>query len=218
MLEVRIARAKALASRFPASKEVLDYYARVAAFSGDFHDLPELARHAPAPLRQAVRGMDGAGLVEATGAYLAGREAKSARSLFARLMLRHNPPAPPALPAPNRCPQCGQPPQCGVLDPEGDGNALSLVCSLCQHEWSFRRGRCPQCACDDPEQVYCYHAEEIPQVETQVCDACQHYLHLIRRDREPQAIPEVDELVALPLDVMCLDYGFVKIHPNLAGV
>jgi len=55
-------------------------------------------------------------------------------------------------------------------------------------------------------------------VETQVCDACQRYMHLVRRDREPEAIPELDELVALPLDVMCLDYGFVKIHPNLAGV
>ncbi len=218
MLEANIARAKALAERFPASQEVLAYYERVAAFSGDFHDLPALARHAPAPLRQAVKNLDGAGLQEATAAYLAGRDTKSARSLFARLMLRHSPPALATPSAPNRCPRCGQLPQCGVLDPEGDGNALSLVCSLCQEEWRFRRGRCPHCASDDPEQVYCYHAEEIPHVETQVCEGCQHYLHLIRRDRDPQAIPEVDELVALPLDVMCLDYGFVKIHSNLAGV
>ena len=55
-------------------------------------------------------------------------------------------------------------------------------------------------------------------METQVCDACQRYMHLVRRDRDAAAIPELDELVALPLDVMCLDYGFVKIHPNLAGV
>ncbi len=218
MPESSIARAKALAVRFPAAREVLAYYEKVAAFSGDFHDLPALARHAPAPLRQAARGLDGAGLQEATAAYLEGREVKSARSLLARLMLRQAPPPLSGTPAPNHCPRCGQPPQCGVLDREGDGTALSLVCSLCQQEWSFRRGRCPQCANDDPEQVYCYHAEEIPHVETQVCDACGHYLHLIRRDREPQAIPEVDELAALPLDVMCMDYGFVKIHPNLAGV
>jgi formate dehydrogenase maturation protein FdhE len=105
-----------------------------------------------------------------------------------------------------------------VLDPEGDGNALSLVCSLCQEEWRSRRGRCPACAAEHPEEVYCYHAEEIAHIDTQVCEPCGRYLHLIHRDREPQAIPEVDELVALPLDVMCLDYGFVKLHPNLAGV
>ncbi len=218
MLNRHVARAKQLAELFPASREVLEYYTRVAAFSGDFHDLANIARHAPPPLRQAVRDLDGAKLQEATSAYLSGRDVKSGRSLFARLMLRHTPLVASASRSPHRCPQCGQPPQCGVLDPEGDGNALSLVCSLCQHEWRARRGQCPSCAVDDPEQVYVYHAEAIPQVETQVCDACTHYLHLIRRDRDPQAIPEVDELIALPLDVMCMDYGFVKIHPNLAGV
>ena len=211
-------RARLLAGRYPASKEILNYYVRVAAFSGDFHDLASLAKHAPPPLRQAAKGLDGAALKEATAAYLAGRDTKSPRSLFARLMLRFALPEPPKSPLPNQCPKCGQPPQCGVLDPEGDGNALSFVCSLCRHEWPFRRGQCPACATEDPEQVYCYHAEEIPQVETQVCDACQRYMHLVRRDRDAAAIPELDELVALPLDVMCLDYGFVKIHPNLAGV
>jgi len=208
------ARARALAERYPASKEVLEYYVRLAAFSGEVHDLPALAKHAPAPLRQAAKGFDAK---EATAAYLEG-ETKTPRSLFARLLLRQALPEPPKSPLPNQCPKCGQAPLCGVLDTEGDGAALSLVCSLCLHEWGFRRGRCPSCANDDPEQVYCYHAEEIPQVETQVCDACQRYMHLVRRDREPEAIPELDELVALPLDVMCLDYGFVKIHPNLAGV
>ena len=167
------ARAKALAERYPASREVLEYYSRLSAFSGDFHDLAGLAKHAPAPLRQAAKGLDGEGLREVIAAYLAGTDTRSPRSLFARLMLRQALPEPPKSPMPNQCPNCGQPPLCGVLDTEGDGAALSLVCSLCQHEWRFRRGRCPVCGIDDPEQVYCYHAEEIPQVETQVCDACQ---------------------------------------------
>jgi formate dehydrogenase maturation protein FdhE len=218
MPDRRIARANHLAERFPASREVLAYYAHVAAFSGNVHDLAALARHAPAPLRQALRNLDGAALREATQAYLRGADLKSPLSHYARLLLRHAPPAPPAHPSPHRCPRCGQPPQCGVLDPEGDGLALSLVCSLCQTEWRFRRGRCPACGVEDTERVYCYHAEDIRHIDTQVCEGCTHYLHLIHRDREPQAIPEVDELVALPLDVMCLDYGFVKIHPNLAGV
>ena len=36
-------------------------------------------------------------------------------------------------------------------------------------------------------------------------------------ERDPRAVPEVDELVALPLDLHAADQGLTKVTPNLMG-
>jgi formate dehydrogenase maturation protein FdhE len=36
--------------------------------------------------------------------------------------------------------------------------------------------------------------------------------------RDPAAIPEVDELAALPLDLWAAEQGYRKLQSNLAGV
>jgi FdhE protein len=51
-----------------------------------------------------------------------------------------------------------------------------------------------------------------------VCEACRSYLHVVRVDRDPQAIPLVDEMAALALDVWARGEGYQKIFPNLAGI
>ena len=35
---------------------------------------------------------------------------------------------------------------------------------------------------------------------------------------DPAAIPEVDELAGLPLDLWAIQEGFHKLQPNLAGI
>jgi FdhE protein len=50
------------------------------------------------------------------------------------------------------------------------------------------------------------------------CESCRRYLHVVRVDADPEAIPEVDEMAALSLDVWARDQGFEKIFPNLAGI
>ena len=39
-----------------------------------------------------------------------------------------------------------------------------------------------------------------------------------RSERDPAAIPEVDELAGLPLDLWAVENGYHKLQPNLAGV
>ncbi|MFQ5790858.1 MAG: hypothetical protein ACE5JI_10325 [Acidobacteriota bacterium] len=36
--------------------------------------------------------------------------------------------------------------------------------------------------------------------------------------KDPEAVPDVDEVAALPLDVWAREQGFRKLHPNLAGI
>lgn len=116
------------------------------------------------------------------------------------------------------CPHCGHPPQTGCLRPQGDGTALLLVCSLCLAEWPFPRLRCPACGQSDHHKISFYSSDAFAYLEVQVCDACNTYLHLVHLEKETQAIPDVDELAALPLDVWAREKGYHKLQPNLAGI
>jgi formate dehydrogenase maturation protein FdhE len=114
-----------------------------------------------------------------------------------------------------RNPGCEGPPQVGCLVPQGEGQALELVCAVCLGRRPFPRGRCPGCA--GGRLVY-YCAEQFRHLQVQACEACRCYLLLVDLGKDPEAIPEVDELAALPLDVWAQQQGYRKLFPNLAGV
>ena len=59
-------------------------------------------------------------------------------------------------------------------------------------------------------------AVQIPRQES--CETCKGYLHVVDLERDPAAIPEVDELAGLPLDLWAVENGYHKLQPNLAGV
>jgi formate dehydrogenase maturation protein FdhE len=88
------------------------------------------------------------------------------------------------------------------------------VCSLCETEWRFPRAKCPACG----EQAVLYSPERIPHIQTQVCERCRRYLHVIDVAADPAALPLLDEVAALALDMWAREDGYRKIHLNLAGV
>jgi formate dehydrogenase maturation protein FdhE len=49
------------------------------------------------------------------------------------------------------------------------------------------------------------------------CTTCSRYLVSIDLGRDPRAVPVVDELAAIPLDLHAVDRGFTKVAPNLMG-
>lgn len=49
------------------------------------------------------------------------------------------------------------------------------------------------------------------------CRACDHYLLTVDLGRDSQAVPFVDELAAVPLDIYAKELGMTKIVPNLMG-
>lgn len=117
-----------------------------------------------------------------------------------------------------RCPSCGSKPIVGVLRPEGDGARKSLICMLCAHEWTFRRIYCPSCGEERESHMAFYSAPEIPHVRVDVCDTCHTYLKSVDLTKTGLAVPIVDELAALPLDLWARENGYQKLQMNAVGM
>jgi len=118
---------------------------------------------------------------------------------------------------PSSCPLCGAKPLVGVLRSEGDGAKKSLVCMLCAHEWLFRRIYCPACGEEREPQMAFYSAPEIGHVRVDVCDTCHTYLKSIDLTKTGLAIPVVDEIATVPLDLWAREHGYEKLQMNVLG-
>jgi formate dehydrogenase accessory protein FdhE len=119
---------------------------------------------------------------------------------------------------PSTCPLCGGKPIAGVLRSEGDGAKKSLVCMLCAHEWIFRRIYCPACGEEREPQMAFYSAPEIAHVRVDVCDTCHTYLKSVDLTKTGLAVPIVDELATIPLDLWAREHGYEKLQINLLGI
>ena len=148
----------------------------------------------------------------------------TAHAFFARALLQPyaeklaaNLPQPP--PAGDRfaCPICGSRPQTAVLRPEGDGGKRFLLCSLCLTEWEFRRILCAACGEENYQKLPRYCAEDVAAVRVEACDTCHFYLKSIDLTVDGLAVPLVDEVAAVPLDLWAAEHGYKKIEPNLMG-
>jgi formate dehydrogenase accessory protein FdhE len=117
-----------------------------------------------------------------------------------------------------QCPVCSAAPVVGVLRPEGDGARKSLICMLCAHEWAFRRIYCPGCGEERESHMAFYSAPEISHVRVDVCDTCRTYTKSIDLTKFGLAIPVVDELAALPLDLWARENGYRKLQMNAIGM
>ncbi len=118
---------------------------------------------------------------------------------------------------PSNCPLCGGNPAVGVLRTEGDGAKKSLICMLCAHEWAFRRIFCPACGEEREPQMAYYSAPEIAHVRVDVCDTCHTYLKSVDLTKMGLAVPVVDELATIPLDLWAREHGYDKLQMNLLG-
>lgn len=119
---------------------------------------------------------------------------------------------------PSRCPLCQSRPQVGVLRPEGDGAKRSLICALCAHEWEFRRIVCADCGEEDVRKLAVYTADGIPHVRVEACDTCHCYIKTVNLTKDGHAVPVVDELATIPLNLWASEHGYTKNCTNLLGL
>jgi FdhE protein len=56
-----------------------------------------------------------------------------------------------------------------------------------------------------------------PHIRIEACESCHGYLLNIDLAADPAAVPLVDEMAALPLDIYAKEKGLSKITPNLMG-
>jgi len=120
-----------------------------------------------------------------------------------------------------------------------------LLCARCSTSWGYARMTCPGCGEDASsrlpifneegtvsgergsvvrglegklgDRVKAEHAPVFPHVRIEGCETCRHYLLSIDLLADPAAVPLVDEMSALPLDLFAREKGFTKITPNLMG-
>jgi FdhE protein len=116
------------------------------------------------------------------------------------------------------CPFCHRKPGVGVLRPQGDGAARSLICSLCLNEWEFRRIVCPGCGEADDRKLPLFTASDFDYIRVECCDACKTYIKTVDLTRNGLAEPLVDELASAPLDLWARDRGYAKLQDNLLGM
>lgn len=119
---------------------------------------------------------------------------------------------------PATCPFCGHRPQAGLLYPLDNASQRLLICSFCHGEWPYKRLSCPGCTESDKTKLPYFVAEEYPAVRLDVCDTCRQYIKTIDMGKDLDAVPVVDELATVPLDLWARDRGYIKLELNLAGI
>lgn len=122
-----------------------------------------------------------------------------------------------AVPA-SLCPFCGSKPEVAVLRPEGDGGKRFLVCSLCFTEWGYRRQLCPNCGEEHKDKLPVFVADEFDYVRVDACDTCRAYIKSIDMTKNGRAVPIVDELATVSLNLWAQEKQYHKVEPNLFGV
>lgn len=241
--DARIQRAADLASRYPAAADLLAFYRELALFqkpifetlqsNGEtdvlalgayFDPLIELiAQRGPAEL--AAKGPTCLTRELLQAAWEDGADAADPYArFFTRVLLqpyaeylasRADVPAPPET---RTCPFCNARPVAGVLRGEGDGAKRWLLCSLCSTEWPFRRVLCPACGEENKDKLPIYTAAEFDAVRLDACDTCQTYLKSIDLTKDGHAVPVVDEIATVALNIWAEEHGYSKLECNLLGM
>jgi FdhE protein len=116
------------------------------------------------------------------------------------------------------CPFCSRKPVVGVLRPEGDGAKRSLICSMCATEWSFGRILCPACGEESVEKLAIYTADQFGHVRVEACDTCGRYIKTVDLTKNGRAVPIVDELATIPLNLWAQEHNYVKLQANILGI
>jgi FdhE protein len=244
--EARIARADELAKAHPAARELLIFYRDLASLqkvvfdglrSSDRTDLDSLPHHFPALLR-LVR-QSGPKLLADFGSEQL--ETKDARETLLAKCWEGDAPNEPARfygrvllqpyaehlasrgsitfeASSSTCPFCSARPVASVLRGEGEGGKRSLLCSLCSTEWPFRRVVCPNCGQEDKQNLPVYSAPDFSGVRVEACDRCKTYIKSVDLTKDGRAVPTVDELATVALNVWAEEHGYTKLEPNLLGM
>ena len=235
----RIARAQELTVRFPESSNLLDFYRRILSFqqfvfenlsSRAGTDVRAALRYLP-PLIDLVRAHGPAKLAayailpdEIAGYWESGVQLDSEPLFFARALLQPYAEWLAGRGTPQQetqqavCPFCGGAPVAGVLRGEGDGAKRSLICVMCATEWQYRRIVCPKCGEQDKDKLPVYTAAEIDYVRVEACDACMTYIKSVDLTRNGHAVPAVDELATVALNIWADERGYPKLETNLLGM
>jgi hypothetical protein len=103
-------------------------------------------------------------------------------------------------------------------EPEIDGAQRLLYCGLCGGEWVINRVHCPACGEEAPDKLPTFQSDRYPAARVEACATCLVYVKSIDLTLDARAVPEVDDLLSLAVDLWAVDQGYTRLEPGLAGV
>jgi len=130
---------------------------------------------------------------------------------------RTTPPTQPAI-FPARCAACSSLPVLAVLREEGHGARRTLLCSLCLTEWEYRRILCPHCGEQQFDALPVFTAEQFAHVRVEACSSCHRYIKTIDLTKNGLAVPPVDDIASVSLDLWARERGYDRIKANLLAL
>ena len=78
---------------------------------------------------------------------------------------------------------------------------------------------CAGCGETAPDRLPIYEEGDwIPHARVEGCESCRRFLISVDLRKDPDAVPPVDELAAMPLALHAESLGLSKIMPNLMGL
>lgn len=114
-----------------------------------------------------------------------------------------------------RCPICSERPVLGVLREEGHGARRALLCARCLTEWAYLRVMCPACGEQRFDALPVYTADLFAHVRLDACESCRTYLKTIDLTKDGHAVPVVDDVASVPLDLWARERGYRRLRPGL---
>jgi FdhE protein len=229
--ESRISRARQLASTHPEAAEALTFYASLTTLQESLPSTPDfealadalpaflmaIIGIAPPPLAHAARAMLEEGHDQwkhLLHGYWAGqRDVEPTRAFVAEAVLQ---------PIAERTLTCEGEPVVAVLREAAHGSKRSYVCGFCLHERPAQRIGCPACGEARFEKLAVYRADGSPEAgrhafpaRIDACETCGVYLKTIDLTKGAAAVPVVDDIATLTLDVWARERGFRRLRPNL---
>jgi FdhE protein len=119
---------------------------------------------------------------------------------------------------PVRCPSCATLPVVGVLREAGHGSKRLLVCARCLTEREHLRVVCVACGEQQFDALPVYTADRFPHLRIDACDRCRRYLKTIDLTKDGLAVPVVDDIASVSLDLWARERGYVRVRDNLLGL
>ena len=122
------------------------------------------------------------------------------------------------------CPFCGSLPSMAFLSARpkssseylvGGGGKKHLHCSLCGHDWAFRRDTCPGCGNTDQDTKEIFFVDGVRHERIEVCHKCGTYC-LCADFREMDSIPQLNALQIglVHLDIIAQEKNLVPLTPT----
>jgi hypothetical protein len=138
-----------------------------------------------------------------------------------------------------RCPRCGGAPQLSFRTHSREAlvsGRRRLACARCGAGWGYTGNACAWCGetAGTRRTIYAERrgrpavgrqqpapaaegGPTFPHLRIESCQSCERYLIDVDLSHDARAVPEVDELAALPLDLHAAELGLRKVTPNLMG-